>query len=378
MTKQRVLLLVNGPWQAVAALAALRDRGLNNNNSQFSTVVLDLSRDSDFHSVTARLLRTEVPSIHSVPKSLTPWNLRRAETYVRSQFGAGLADADWVFTFGYHRPASRYFINGARQAQVVIYEEGLRAYVDPTRLAEREYWTAVDALAIFDRHFLRRRIDPTFFARKPEYSLLLDGTLPLPQSVSSCSYRHLDAALVREILELLPAPGVRETTSQCFLIVGQYYSRLKQLSAERELALYTRAARHITQLGYTPVWRGHIREKDELFAALQQACPELRAFEDYVQDAAYPLEFHRRFFTEHCVATASLASSAPFYLNYLYNTPAFTLATAEIEADMTYPHRDTCAFARRHLPALREFRLPNAGEAGATDSAPPDGPSQTW
>lgn len=330
--------------------------------TRIATVLVDMEAGSRFFEVTSEILEAhQLRERCHIPKAINPLRMARARKAIEAQLGLPIAEIPLIVTFGYHRPVSRYFCNHATGARLVFYEEGLRTYVDQAPMLGARSGRRIDNLwSLADRSLTKLSVDPAFAHRAVEYTLLLSDQIAPPPSVARHTLRRLPAEALRRVLNDAKPAAARELRAappadrQAALIVGQYYAQLKQMDEEKELAIYVDAANTIVQRGLVPVWRGHIRERDLLYERLKQRCSALRNFAEFVDDPSYPLEFHVDFFSEQCACVVSLASSALFYLNYLYDIPAYTLLDAEMTSAMQYPHKDACAFALQHVSSFHD------------------------
>jgi hypothetical protein len=347
-----LLCLVNGPWQALSLVAALRQCQLDLSVSSAVALLVDMPEGSSLQQATARILRAHgIDRQHTLDHGLA---LRALPARLSALRRAGVLDlraVHTVMTYGMHRPVARYLLNSTPAARVVVYEEGLRAYVPPnTSLRDRLRFRLARTWGRIDRDFGKGWKAPRAW-RDVEYALLLADQLPLPEATRQARVHRVEARHLRAALDALPAPRVRDLPERPYvLLVGQYYARLRQLTPTRELSLYSEAVQAIQARGQVAVWRGHLREHDTLFEQLQQRCPGLRSFSDFVDDPGLPLELYADFFGSRCVATVSMSSSALFYLRHIHGTPAYTLLTDALVAPMRYPHKPACLLALRHLP----------------------------
>ncbi|HTU57454.1 MAG TPA: polysialyltransferase family glycosyltransferase, partial [Polyangiales bacterium] len=208
------------------------------------------------------------------------------------------------------------------------------------------------AAFLLGRRFGMAWRDPRIGRDRVEHALLLTGTLQAPReahggTLHRVAKEHVQSAIARArpaFTEALDGPY--------FLIVGQYYATLRQMSRSEELGRYAAAAEEATRRGFTPVWRGHIRNDDRYYDELKQRCPSLRNFSELVDDPSYPLELYDSLFDARCAGAASFSSSALFYLRELYGVATYTLLDAGMVQRMNYPHRDGCGLALSQLPHL--------------------------
>ena len=355
---KKVLLLINGPWQASLCIAALKTALVSDRTHRILPLIVDADTGTFFHSFTTKILAQEgLTDFFEIEKKVSPSRLAAYKTQIERKFDVDFSQIDEVFTFGTHRSVSVYFCNAAENAHIYLYEEGLRSYLSQTsaraNVFQRLYatlvsWVSRDALLYYSVKQLKDRISGLY--------LLLQNSGKLHGGQSDYRTYPIDPEAVKQIMGRVGDIAVH-AAGRCkiVLIVGQYYASLKQLSPEMEYRTYLNAAQSIVEKGFVPVWRGHIRQEDLLFERLKAACPELTSFNDMVSCPYYPLEFYTKLLVEHCAAVVSISSSSLLYFDYLFGIPAFTLCTEELIATMKSPHKESCELVRRVLPPYAEF-----------------------
>jgi len=350
VVSQPILLsLVNGPWQALSLVATLRSRK-GELPTEVVALLVDMVHGSAFHAATTRILQSHgVVQLYTIPASVSLGKLPSTLAQLHGE-GLRMEHVRWIATYGMHRPVARYLLNVLPKARVLIYEEGLRAYVPPnTSLRDRLRMKLARAWGIVDRDFGLGWTPPRAWS-EAEYSLLLSDRLPLPAATQKARTHFVPTEHLQAAIATLPAPTVRDLPARPYaLIIGQYYARLKQMSPQVELETYVASARAILARGHVPIWKGHARERDDLFLALRERCAEVRNFSDFVDDASLPVELYRDFFGARCAAAISLSSSALFYIARLHGIPTFTLLTEPMLRRMRHPHVDACRLAREHV-----------------------------
>lgn len=348
-----VLAIVNGAFQATSLLAALRELGLPPGAVDLRVILVDMLPQSLLHQVTRRIL--EAAGVQRM------W-LLAPSTKVQA-FPAALADAERALelrmqelttlaVYGVHRPVARFFANRAPQAKLLIYEDGTRAYLGAPPALRRYLHAFRDQGArLLGSAFADAFREPRHEAREVSYALLLSDLLAPPPDVLLSTLVRVRSESLRKVMQACTPRVKRMQLERPFiLLIGQYYARLKQLSEQEELALYRKATARIVERGLIPVWRGHIREEDRLFATLKQTFPTLRSFDELVDEPGFPLEFYAALFEGPCAGAVSFSSSALFYLKQLYQLPTYTMVDERLVASMNHPHRDGCKLALDNLP----------------------------
>ncbi len=348
MTGTRAVALVNGPWQAITLAASLRQV---QPPGALLAVLLDMSEGSRLCETTRHILRANgIENTACVPAGSSR---SRAEKLLREAARGALAEVKLVATYGVHRPMARFLCNLMGRAELLVYEDGLRAYVNgdssPTARASR--WLR-SAAFLLGRRFGMAWRDPRLKRDHVAHALLLTSTLPAPHAAQNGTLHGVPKEHVRDAIMRAKPAFTERLDRPYFLIVGQYYAALKQMSSAVELERYAAAAGEAERRGVTPVWRGHIRNEDTLYETLKQRCPSLLNFDELVDDPSYPLELYDSLFDARCAGVVSFSSSALFYLRELYAVPSYTLLDATLVRRMNYPHRDGCALALAKLPQL--------------------------
>jgi Alpha-2,8-polysialyltransferase (POLYST) len=349
--------LVNGPFQALSLSAWLRSRSAAGETIQPFAVLVDMDPASQLHAATSRILRANgVVRTYTIPASTGVHGFGAAVRALEGAIDLRLGRVRMVASYGTHRPVARFLLGLMPDAELVIYEEGLRIYV-PSQgdVRERLRMKLAGAWGMIDRSFGRAwTAAPQPVARR-RVSLLLGERLPVPDRLRASRVELVPHARLRESIAALadPARQAPVLPDQPYgVIVGQYYARLSQMSEQTEHDAYLSAARALLSRGILPIWRGHIRTEDTTFRRLKDACPALRSFDELVGEATLPLECHASVFSDACRAVVSFSSSALFYLPLLYGTPAYTLLTPELVARMRYPHREGGRLALDHVSPL--------------------------
>ena len=351
------LVLINGPWQCVVALATLRSLQSEGHHLQPFFLIVDLEIGSDIHQTVSSIIgKAEAHRCYSLDKRMGARELQAASLHVRRNFAVDFERIATVITFGFHRPVSRFFCNICRFAEIVFYEEGLRTFVPPELYGDsRLQYVWRRACGVGRPAYRRTLADARLWKRLGGVSTILSAEFSLPSR-----YTHLlridCRSEARELISRFPDElGPVRRLPPFVLVVGQYYATLNQLTAVEERRLYLTAVHRIAAAGLSPVWRGHIREVDEVYAYLRQQCDELIGFSDIFPRSALPLEFYGPYLRESCAGVVSLSSSALFYLNAFFEIPTYTLLTPGLSRKMRQPHRATCALVRQHIPSFESF-----------------------
>ena len=344
--RNAALCIVNGPFQALSLVASLRQLGRLPGDG-LCALLVDMESDSVLQRATSSVLAQSGIDMHFVvSKHLAPRDWPRRLAAIEAEAAMAFGSIETLFTYGLHRPIARYLAHVASRARIVIYEEGLRTYVASEPSArERARLRVAGLWGLVDPDFGMAWSLPRPGTRDIAYCLLLGERLPLPETLLRARVTLVGEQALRATLSALSSPTPRCTPpAKAILIVGQYYARLKQMTRAAELAAYSAAAIEITRRGCVPIFRGHLRDDDDLFPELATRCPELRNFSEFFDDAGLPLELYASMFPEHCVGAVSFSSSALYYLRYLYGIDTCTLLSPRhIERMKLSASRGVCA-----------------------------------
>lgn len=347
MTRTRAVALVNGPWQAISLAASLRHL---RPSGGLLAVLVDMNQGSRLCETTKQILSANgIADTLCIP---TGTSCAQAEQRMHEVTRGALGEVELVATYGVHRPMARFLCNLASRAELLVYEDGLRAYVsDPSPAPRASRWLRAAAYLLGRRSGMAWR-DPRLERGRVAHALLLTNSLEPPRQAQAGTLHRVPKEHVQHAITRARPPFAERLDRPYLLIVGQYYAALKQMSHALELERYAEAAREAERRGLTPVWRGHIRSEDPLYERLRCLCPSLRNFNELVDDPSYPLELYHPLFDARCAGAVSFSSSALFYLRELYQVPTYTLLDAAMVRRMNYPHRDGCALALAKLPQL--------------------------
>jgi hypothetical protein len=353
------LILVNGPWQAVMCIAALKSSPSNGENANIYCLLVDMQNDSRMHRVTEKLLAASgISNIFFIPKKTSLRAAAKKVSIIERHFQMRFSQMDDILLFGYHRAIARFFLRQCADARITIYEEGVRTYTAPVFPKKKGIPDLLRRLrAAIQPPYQQAMMDPQYYLRTNNICLLISNLLPLPDVYPTASRIPIAPTIVVEVMQAARIPKINWSHSKkMVLIVGQYYSLLKQMSKETERRLYRNAVEKILESGYLPVWRGHIRETDMLFKKLKSRCPELINFSDIVDDPHYPVEFYAVGLQDTCRAVASLSSSSLYYFRQITDISTYSLLNDTILSVMTPPHYETCALAQKYVAPFRSFR----------------------
>lgn len=370
MKKRNVLILVNGPWQAVSCIAALRTLGFLSGGGEIYCLVVDMEKDSFFYKATTDLLlRFGIGRTFFVTKKISPRLLLKKADEIERAFGISFSAIDELLIFGYHRPVARFFCGKCLNAEITVYEEGIRTYIDKGLGAEKGLRKI---RRLFDPAYAQICVDERFYEKAARVCLLLSPILEFENIYKNSKVIEIEKSLLSSLLLSATAPFEKEGRGDSamsatkkdlqwpyperfMLIVGQYYSNLNQMSEAEELAVYKDAATAIKKMGCRPVWRGHIRMNDAFFSALKSACPSLVNFNDIVETPYYPLEFFAHGLGDKCAGLVSISSSSLYYFKHLTAAPTYTLADDSVVENMKSPHADACRLAMQTIEPFKKL-----------------------